>query len=339
MTRWVAFGLAGLIAAAPAVAATKSLTCYLDGGRISQEVAARRGYAEVTLPGDMIPGSLRIRPLADAVVARVQTVPAKVDPKTAKALAALDERKEALGDRLKALDTREEIFTAAAKSQSAKAPRKSKTNPEPVAAIRQGTDFALARLEEVYRARRTTEKELKALEKTRSDLMKKANVGGSVARIWLQGRDGSVRVDYVASGSAWTPVYDFRLDGTTAATVTLRAVLPEREPGVAVSVVAAKLADAGVLNDLPLAADGDNAAVATFNLPVTAQSPASPVSPLSFSLTNATTRHLPPGESSCFWKGEYFGVSSFPGANPGEQRDLRCGGTPVPPAKPAETVR
>ncbi len=69
-------------------------------------------------------------------------------------MAKLAYRRDALGDRLKALNAREAIFKSAAKSQSGKAPRKSKTNTEPLTAVRQGTEFAIAQLENVYHARR-----------------------------------------------------------------------------------------------------------------------------------------------------------------------------------------
>ena len=320
-----------------AQAGTKSLTCYLDGGRVSQEVAVRRGLAEVTLPRDLISGSLRVRPLAGAVITRVQTVPVKVDPKAEKVLTALDERKDALGDRLKALDAREEIFTAAAKSQSAKAPRKSKTNPEPVAAIRQGTDLALARLEEVYRSRRATEKELKALEVKRSDLAKKANVGGSIARIWIQGRDGAVAVEYLVAGGSWKPVYDFRLDGSPTVAVTLRAILPEVEVGTTVAVVTARLSAPEAAGAVSLPTVGDYASVATFTLPVVVAAPVTDVSPLTFTITGVAARSLPPGDGTCFWKGEYFGTVVFTGLASAGTLELACGRPPVVPgAVPAE---
>jgi hypothetical protein len=312
-------------------AGSKSLTCYLDGGRVSQEVPVRRGFVEVTLPHDLISGSLRVRPLVDIVISRVQTVPAKVDPKAEKALATLDERKDALGDRLKALETREEIFTAAAKTQSAKAPRKSKTNPEPVTAIRQGTDLALSRLEEVYRARRATEKELKALEAKRSELAKKANVGGSIARIWTQGRDGAVAVEYLVADGSWKPAYDFRLDGSPKAAVNLRAILPEVEPGTAISVVTARLSAPDSASVAPLPAVGSHAIVATFTLPVATVVPVTAVAPLTFTVTGAPDRSLPSGDGTCFWKGEYFGTVVIPELAPGGTMELVCGRSPVVP--------
>jgi hypothetical protein len=331
LVRILTCGLTLLLTAISAYAGTKSLTCYLDGGRVSQEVSVRRGFVEVTLPHDLISGSLRVRPLKDVVISRVQTVPAKVDPKTEKALATLDERKDALGDRLKALETREEIFTAAAKAQSAKAPRKSKTNPEPVTAIRQGTDLALNRLEEVYRARRAAEKELKALEAKRAELAKKANVGGSIARIWTQGRDGAVAVEYLIAGGSWKPVYDFRLDGSPKAAVSLRAILPEVESGTAVSVVTARLSTPDTAGVVPLPATGNYDVVATFTLPVAMVAPVTDTAPLTFTVTGTPDRSLLPGDGTCFWKGEYFGTVVIPELAPGGTLELVCGRSPVVP--------
>jgi len=86
-----------------------------------------------------------------ARVERVELLPCQVPERRQKELDALIEQKNRLEDRMKALDTREDIFAAAAKSQSSKAPRKTKANPDPLASVRQGTDFAIAQLEAVYR--------------------------------------------------------------------------------------------------------------------------------------------------------------------------------------------
>lgn len=330
MTPRVTLVIVCLLLTLPAWAGTRSITCYLDGGVVSQAVVVVKGYAEVLLPGGMLAGTLRVKPQGEAVIAKVQTVPAKVDPKAEKALASLDERRDALGDRLKALEVREEIFTAAAKSQSAKAPRKSKTNPEPVTAIKQGTDFALTRLEEVYRARRATEKELKGLDVKRAELARKANVGGSIARIWLQGKSGSVTVEYAVTDAAWKPVYDLRLDGTGTVVITLRALLPEAEPSTAFFVVPARLTSSGIASGARLSASGEYGSIATYTLPVVAAEPASPLVPLALTLTNATTQLLPSGDASCYWKGEFWGTVLFPGLSPGDRKELVCG-RPAPP--------
>jgi hypothetical protein len=68
-----------------------------------------------------------------------------MDPgKGEKELDTLLEQRNRLGDRLQALETREEIFKSATKSQSGKAPRKTRANPDPMLTIRQGTEFAIA---------------------------------------------------------------------------------------------------------------------------------------------------------------------------------------------------
>lgn len=322
-----------LLLSAQLHAAGRNLTCYLDGGVVSQELSTAKGYLETALPGSMIPGSLRVKPGRDTVIARVQTVPARVDVKTEKALASLDERRELLGDRLRALETREEIFTAAARSQSAKAPRKSKSNPEPTAAIRQGTDLALARLEEVYRARRQTEKELKGVEARRAELARNGNVGGSVARIWLRERSGTVTVEYAVTDAAWKPLYDLRLDGTGIASVTLRALLPGNAPAMVIPALLTSAAQQGE----PLPSAGDYSPVATYTLPVDVTVATSPVSLLHLTLTNSTTLTLPAGEGSCFWKGEFRGTAQLPVMAPGERKELVCGATPAVPAPPATT--
>ncbi len=320
----------------PLFAANQTLVCYLDGGLVSREIVTAKWYAEAPLPGSLLPGSLRVRPGNDAVISRVQIVPARIDPKMEKLLASLDERRELLGDRLRALQTREGIFTAAAKSQSAKAPRKSKTNPEPVTAIKQGTDLALDRLEEVYRLRRMAEKELKGVEARRTDLLRKANAGGSIARIWFQGKAGTLTLLYARNDAAWKPLYDVRADESATARLTLRALLPETEPGTVVTVTPAHLTSAASQPDtLPAASDA--APIAVYALPVVVSASAAPLSPLSLTLTNSTPLTLPAGEASCYWKGEYRGTTQLPLLAPGERKELFCGRLPetTAPASPS----
>ncbi len=332
------FIIAGLLLllSQPIFAATRKLACYLDGGLLTREIIVSKGYVEAPLPAGMIPGTLRVKSGNGAVIIRVQSVPVKVTAKTDRALALLDERRDLLGDRLKSLQTREEIFTAAARSQSAKAPRKSKANPEPVAAIRQGTDLALARLEEVYRLRRGAEKELKVVALKRADLLRRANVGGTLARIWLrggEGKSGSVTVEYVVGDAAWKPAYDLRLDGTDKAILTLRALLPEIESGTSVAVVATTLSSPGTSALLLPVAD-DYAIVAAYTLPVIALATVSPISPLSLIITNSSLSPLPSGDVSCFWKEEYRGTAHLPVVIPGERKELHCGPAAATPAAP-----
>jgi hypothetical protein len=123
-------------------------------------------------------------------------------------LDALLEQRSRLGDRLRALATREEIFKSAAKSQSGKAPRKTKTNPDPMQAIRQGTEFAIAQLEAVYTSRRRTELEIRRID----GRIAAAKVSGrgpeNIVRIHVAPVRGRITARYAVAGLAWTPRYD-----------------------------------------------------------------------------------------------------------------------------------
>jgi hypothetical protein len=314
-----------LLMATPAAAAVKRITFYLDGARVECEAVATKGYLEVPLPSGMEAGSLRVRPLQEGALARVEVVPARPDRKLQGELAHLTERKELLADRLKALDTREEIFRAAAKSQSGKAPRKTKTNREPLEEIRKGTDFAIAQLEGVYRARRRAENELKSVDARLSLLREKGNVGGSVARIWLVGRGGRVAVSYLQAGLKWTPAYDIRVAAGGEAEVVMNALLPDTGKGAAVAVVPASLAEAQAEPQLP-AGHGGGVRVASFRSPIDNErfSPY-PQPSLAFSILNRSGKKLPAGEATCYRQGEYLGKAAIGGCLPGEALTLEFG--------------
>lgn len=321
-----------LLLAMPAAAAVKKVTFFLDGARVETEVAAVKGYLEMPLPGGMEVGSLRVRPLSGVPLNRIEVVPARPNQRLAKELAHLTERRDALADRLKALDVREEIFRAAAKSQSGKAPRKTKTNREPLADIRKGTEFAISQLEEVYRARRKAENELKGVEARLSALRNQGNVGGSVARIWVAGKGGRVAVSYLDPTLKWEPAYDFRVDRDGEAQVVLNAVIPRGGEGAAMTVVPALLAEASTEPGLPAAASG-RVQVAAFRFPLAHEhfSPL-PQASLAFFFLNSSGKRLPSGEATCYRHGEYLGTTPFVGCLPGESRELVFG-------KPAPSVK
>jgi hypothetical protein len=310
--------------AVPALAAGNTVTLYLDGARVESEAVAAKGYAEVSLPAALLPGSLRVKPVAGAID-RLEIAAVPLTPKRAKELATLTERRDQLEDRLKALATREEIFTAAAKSQSGKAPRKSKSNPEPLAAIRQGTDYAIAQLEAVYHARRRAENELKSVEKRLEAEKKVANVGGSIARVWLTGKGGKVKVSYLVADLRWTPCYDFRIKREGETEVSLRAKLPPLAKGQTTAVVPAALADASstaamTVGEEPLPR------IAVLTLPIEKeQFGASSQPSLSFLLRNSSQVKLPAGEGACYRRGEYLGKVQFRGLASGEAAELVCG--------------
>lgn len=311
-----------LAVASPASAAVKSCTCYLDGAVIEGEAAAVKGYMEIRLPASMKEGSFRIRPAGSAAIARVEVVPARPDPSVQKKIGALEERKRLLEDRLQALDAREEIFKAAAKSQSSKAPRKSKTNPEPLASVRQGTAFAMGQLEEVFRLRRRTEHEVKEIESQIAALGKDGKVGGRVARVWMRGRNTRARYSYLLPES-WTPQYDFRLEGGDTLSVTLRGALPRLEKGARAAVVLGDVAGAGT----PRPARGESPAeVAIYRFPLKKHEfVAAPLSSATFDFTNLSPDRLPAGDAAVFWKGEYLGTVRFPGSAPGETKEVTAG--------------
>jgi N-terminal domain of unknown function (DUF4140) len=310
--------------AAPALAAGKTVTLYLDGARVESEAVAAKGYLEVSLPAALLPGSLRVKPVA-GTIDRLEIVAVPLPPKRAKELATLTERRNQLEDRLKALTTREEIFTSAAKSQSGKAPRKSKSNPEPLAAIRQGTDYAIAQLEAVYHARRRTENELKSVGKRLEAEKKVGNVGGSIARVWLTGKEGKVNVSYLVADLRWTPCYDFRLKREGEAEVSLRAMLPQLAKGPAIVVVPAALADASSTAAMNVGEE-PLPRIALFTLPIEKeQFSASSQPALSFLLRNSSQVKLPAGEAACYRRGEYQGRVQFRGLAPGEAEELVCG--------------
>jgi hypothetical protein len=314
-----------LFMAVPAAAATKTVTLYLDGARVENEATAIGGYLEVPLPAAMREGSLRVRPSTGRVIELVEIVPSRPDPRLAKELAQLAERKDALADRLKALEVREEVFKAAAKSQSGKAPRKTKTNPEPLATVRQGTEFAIGQLEGVYRDRRRAENELLKVEARLAAMKKEGAVGGSVARVRLTGKGGRVAVSYLRTDLKWVPAYDFRLDKAGEVEVIMRAVIPRTDKGAAVAVVPAAIAEAAAVPAVPAAPDGSTR-VAAFIFPVEKEefSPA-PLSTLLFSFRNQSRLKLPAGEATCYRRGEYLGTTAFAGAPPGEVKEVATG--------------
>lgn len=312
------------ISAASAIAAQQqTTTLYLDGALIEQAGATARGLVEINLPAAMQPGSLRVKPVAGAAIDRVELVPSGKPGAREAETARLMERREQLGDRLRALETREEIFKAAAKSQSGKAPRKTKTNPEPLATIRKGTDYALAQLEEVYRARRKAENELKDVT-ARLAARKEQSAGAAVARIYLKGKSGKIRVSYIRPDLKWLPRYDVRLDGSGEASVTLRARLPQEAQG-SVFVLPALLSDPAVGTRVPVPGQTD-AVVASFRTRVSQEDflPGARSS-VTFVLHNDTRGKLPEGNASCYWKGEYLGAAPLPALAPAESLKMAAG--------------
>ncbi|GAW67456.1 hypothetical protein GPEL0_01r3295 [Geoanaerobacter pelophilus] len=284
-----------------AVAAPKSVTYYLDGARVEQEVSAANGYVELRLPDNFAPGSLRVKPGPGGGVLRVEMVAAQQEPRRAGEIARLRERKAELLDRMAVLERREEIFSQAAKAQSGKAPRKTKANPDPVSSLQQGTDFALNQMESVYRSKRKCRKNLEEVERQLSASTK----GVAAARIWLAG--GKARVSYLLQDERWIPCYDLRITEEGVGELLLHARLPRCEKGVQYLVSRGTVAEG-------LRAQTVRGGYPTLSrYPLHAVVPAEKGSPPSRLAFTAVETGLPPGEGYLFWHGEYLGGGRFTG--------------------------
>ena len=216
-------GFLSFIVCQTASAGQKIVTCYLDGARVEQEAEAVNGYLEYALPDSLTPGSFRVKPLSGGSILRVELVPAEQDRRRVREIARLEERKGELQDRLQALARREEIFSAAAKSQSGKGLKKTKSNPDPLGAMQQGTDLALTQLDAVYRNERKYRSALDLLERE----LATARRGTPLARIWTTG--AGAKVSFLVGSERWTPCYDFRWSGDADGELLLHARLPQPE--------------------------------------------------------------------------------------------------------------
>lgn len=296
-------------------AAQKEMTVFSDGSLIEIETMAQKGMAEVALPGRMRAGSLRVKPLDTTDIAQVTVVPFRMPDKLQRELDQLNEQKERLEDRLKALDTKEGIFEAAAKSQSSKAPRKTKTNPDPLASVRQGTDFAIAQLEAVVTARRRTEQELKRVSSRIAQLTQHA-AGGPTVRVAVSTPTGRVRVAAVLADNGWRPRYELRLNGTTNARLVQLADTDPVPTGFAVRLAPTSLANGLPQQTVP-AHSGRSTRLAEWQLPVLHQQiEIGPLSNFTINLQNTTGRTLPGGEAAVYLHGEFLGTTPLSSGAP-----------------------
>lgn len=333
-TLFLAVCLSTLLCRSDADAAGKSVTWYLDGSKVEQELTIENSSGEILLPPTLQPGSVRAKPVGGARIARIEFEPVKPGKVEESELARLDARRSELMDRIKALAVKEDIFKSTAKSQGSKAPKRTRTNPEPLSSIRQGTDYAISRLEEVYRARRTVERELKELDRKQAAVKKNEKVSGTVAKVRLEGKRGRVLLSWVTTGEGWTPVYDVRISGGFA-DITLMARLPVVEKGGASLVVQSLLLNSVYPAPIPLGAGGVSK-VSSYRLPIVSEKVV-PTLQKSVAVTvrNDTGAYLPPGDSSGFYQEEFIGYTRFGGLRPSESADLMFGasGDRVPDVK------
>lgn len=296
-----------IVASSSSEAAQRELTVFSDGSLLEVDAVAVKGVAELALPIPIRDGSLRVKPLDSARIEQVTLLPFKMPDKIQRELDQLNEQKERLEDRLKALDTKEGIFEAAAKSQSSKAPRKTKTNPDPLASVRQGTDFAIAQLEAVFTARRRAEQELKRVVSRTAQLTHNAT-GGPMVRVAVSTPNGRIRVAAVLVDNGWQPRYELRLDGTAQARLTQLAVAGGLPAGYSARVTSAALSDGmpqGTTSLLP----GKATPLASWLLPLTRQQiTIGPLTRFSLALHNTTGTPLPAGEMTVYHQGEFLGT-------------------------------
>ncbi|RQW85878.1 MAG: hypothetical protein EHM79_10780 [Geobacter sp.] len=309
----------------PAFASGEKRILFLDGARIELEIAARKGLVEVPLPAAMLPNSFRVKPLGSSTVRWVEFRPASAVGKNSAQRTALEGRREVLLDRVKSLDEREGIFKAAAKSQSSRALRKTKSNPDPLGSLRTGTRYALTQLDEVSAARRQTRKALAEVE-TQIARLDKQGSPQNVARLWLSEPDGKVRIAYLVSNLKWRPWYDFRLSGNGYAEILLCAKLSPAVRSISTSVVPLSLAESFGNTIAPHPVSSDIATIATFRLPLSKEEVIKGAAPyLSLVFSNPASLDLPSGEANGYWMGEYFGTVTFGGCLAGKSMPLVFG--------------
>jgi hypothetical protein len=304
------------------LADSRTITCFSDGAIVEIEAAAVRGAAEIPLQPGMLDNTLRITPLGGARIRRVETLPRHPETRGEKELEALLERRNRLEDRLQALSTREEIFTAAVKSQSSKAPRRTKSNPDPLLSIRQGTDFAMAQLEAVNTARRRTMVEMRHLDGRIAELRRLKGTEERIARVDVSPATGRIRARYALAGHSWTPRYDIRMESGGKAGVTLYGRLPAPFPGYLLHAAPGTMNYEALAGALPAPA-GSLARFMEVTLPAEEVSFGNGLRP-SFSalVTNSGSSHLPAGEASLYRNGEYLGKLVFPGISSGRSRRI-----------------
>jgi hypothetical protein len=309
----------------PAHAFEETRILFLDGARIERVYAAKKRLLEVSLPPSMLSDSLRIMPLGDCVIRRVEITSSIRDAKVAGRLAELRERRDYLFRRLENLEERKGIFMSAAKSQSGRALRKTRNNPDPLNSMRRGTRFVLSQLDAVFAARQKTEKELREVE-SRISSLEKPEMPATVARVWLSRPDARVRVAYLVSNLRWIPFYDFRLKGDGNAELSLRAGMPAALRNSSTSVALLTLAESFGVRWVPYPVSSESVSIASFRLPLAKEEVINGAAPvLSFIFTNSSCRDFPSGEAVGFWRGEYFGKTTFSGCRAGKQLPLVFG--------------
>jgi len=314
----IIIGALMLILSDVASAANKTVTFFSDGAILKIEVSATQGIVEARLPSQMIENSLRVKPLKGAEIRRVELKPSKENPRARRELDALLERRNKLEDRLQSLSAREDIFKAAAKSQSGRAPRKTKTNPDPAQSIRQGTDFAIAKLEAVYAERDKAIREMRRIDVRADEIRKNDITGGTTALVSVTPKNGHVSISFAINGITWKPYYDLRLANEEEAALVLYTRLDDKFMDYERRVSLGSMGDGRVSELFTVRADSLTKLM-DFTLPIAdARLGNDFVTSFSALMTNTSAFDLPSGDASLYHNGEYLGRVRFNGVSSGE---------------------
>lgn len=324
MERLALLFIAVLVCATEVSAAdSRSASIYLDGAVIEQTTVAKKGYLEISLPASVAADSLRIRPTGSAEILRVITAPLKPGKGSDKEMEAIAAKEEQLHDRLKALSVKEDVFKAAAKSQSGKAPRRTKTNPEPMATIRQGTDYAMAQLESVYQSRRRTEKELATLLEKKNSVNKSISAAASVAKVWVSPANATVIASWIQADVNWTPEYQIRVESPGSAQL---AVFIHANNAAIFSPKSFFMSNRQTPSAPILLTSGVVPALKV-PLTITSLSGGDQGTPLTVTAVNSSPSTLPQGEVSCFQSGSYKGRGVLVKTEQAKAVEISCGGS------------
>jgi hypothetical protein len=293
-------------------AAQKTASIYSDGIIIKEEAVVIKGVVELVLPSSIREHSLRVKPIGNGKIEQVELLPARITAKQQKTMDNLEEQKSRLQDRLKALADKETVFIAAAKSQSSKTPRATKANPNPMAAIRQGTDFAITQLEAVNTARRQTLKELKRLDE--AIFAAQNNVTGQTVRVLATAN--KVVITALLQENGWVPAYDIRLQKDGNALVSLLAKTPLLAGDYNLLVIGSSLDDSQPVVQKPAKA-GSIVTISQWNMAVEGlQISHNPLVSCNFTFKNLTPVPFATGEAAIYLEDEYLGKVTLPAVEP-----------------------
>lgn len=304
--------------------AAHTVIYFRDGALLQREATALKGVVDLPLAADFLENTLTVVPAAGTSILSVETVRKEAADTSEKEREVLTEQRLKLLDRLQALDARESIFTTAAKSQSGKAPRKTKTNPEPMQAIRQGTDFAIAQLEAVYTARRKTTHEIQNVDARIAASKKSRRSSSTSVRIAVTPQNGKVTLRYATAERGWQPQYQLFPEKDGTAQLQLAARVTGNLPGYQTRVSPGLLAEYAGTHSVPVS--GGSAVIATYRLPLADEQYSGDIyQQFSGRLTNSTPHYLPPGDSALYRDGAYRGRFRFEGISSGRSRIISLG--------------